>query len=102
MLTNLGSALGHPGPQMALPGDFPMSLGATFLLALSITLPPLSADVPAPAQSLEKESRRTETNGMGALHVITRAWDGTIQASQNSDLNNTVGYHHLIQWMRWH
>ena len=86
MLTNLDSALGHPGPQMALPCVFPMPLGATFLLALPIPLPPLSADAPAPAQSLEKEQRRTGTNGMGALHVITRAWDSTIQLSQNSDL----------------
>ena len=86
MLTNLDSALGHPGLQMALPGVFPMPLGATFLLALPIPLPPLSADAQAPAQSLEKEPRRTGANGMGALHVITRAWDGTIQVSQNSDL----------------
>ena len=86
MLTNLNSALGHPGPHMALPGDFPMALGATFLLGLPIPLPPLSADALAPAQILEKEPRRTETNGMGALHVISRAWDGTIQVSQNSDL----------------
>ena len=86
MLTNLDSALGQPGPQMALPGVFLMPMGATFLLVLPIPLPPLSADDPAPAQSLEKEPRRTGTNGMGALHVITRAWDGTIQVSQNSHL----------------
>ena len=86
MLTNLDLALGQPGPQMALPGVFPMPLGATFLLALPIPLPPLAADAWAPAQSLEKEPRRTGTNGMGALHVITRAWVRTIQVSQNSDL----------------
>ena len=86
MLTNLDSSLGHTGPQMALPGVFPMPLGAAFLLALPILLPLLSADTLATAQSLEKEPRRTETNGMGALHVITRTWDSTIQVSQNSDL----------------
>ena len=71
MLTNLDSALGHPGLQMALPGVFPMPLGATFLLALPIPLPPLSADAPAPVQSLEKEPRRTETNDMECTHPIS-------------------------------
>ena len=57
MLTNLDSALGQPGPQMALPGVFLMPMGATFLLVLPIPLPPLSADAPAPAQSLEKKTK---------------------------------------------
>ena len=81
VLTNLASALGLP--LTALPGVFPMRLGATFLPALPTPLPPLSADAPAPAQGLQKEQRRAGTTGSGVLPVLARAWDGTMQGSQN-------------------
>lgn len=84
MLTNLASALGCPGPQTALPGIFLTPLAATFLPVLPTSLPPLSSDAPALAQSLEKE-RRAETTGTGMLPVLARAWDGIMQGSQNSN-----------------
>ena len=84
MLTNLASALGCPGAQTALPGIFPTPLAATFLPVLPTSLPPLSSDAPALAQSLEKE-RRAETTGNGMLPVLARAWDGIMQGSQNSN-----------------
>lgn len=80
MLTNLDSALGHPGPQMALPGVFPMPLGATFLAALPTPRPPLLSDALAPAQSLEKEQREG-TSGMGVLPVLAKVWDSTTQGN---------------------
>ena len=55
MLNNLGSTQGHPGLQTALPHVFHTPLGTTFLPALPVPRPPLSADALAPAQSLEKE-----------------------------------------------
>ena len=84
VLTNLASALGLP--LTALPGVFPMRLGATFLPALPTPLPPLLADALAPAQGLQKEQRRAGTTGSGVLPVLARAWDGTMQGSQNSNL----------------
>lgn len=84
MLANLASALGCPGAQTALPGIFPTPLAATFLPVLPTSLPPLSSDARALAQSLEKE-RRAETTGNGMLPVLARAWDGIMQGSQNSN-----------------
>ena len=81
VLTNLASALGLP--LTAPPGVFPMRLGATFLPALPTPLPPLLADALAPAQGLQKEQRRAGTTGSGVLPVLARAWDGTMQGSQN-------------------
>ena len=66
MLTNLDSALGHPGPQMALPGVFPSPLEAAFLPAFPTPWPPLSADAPAPAQNLEK---KTESRNFWDRHT---------------------------------
>ena len=77
---------GCPGPQTALPGVFPTTLGATFLKALPTSWPQLSANASVLAQSLEKELRRAGTTGTGVLHVITRAWDGPMQGSQNLNL----------------
>ena len=65
--------MGHSGPQQPCQAVFPITLGATFHPVLPIPLPPLAADAPGPAQSLEKEKRRAGTTGMGALNVITRA-----------------------------
>ena len=84
MLTNMALALGLH--LMALPGVFPLHLGAIFLPALSTPLPPLSEDALAPAQGLQKERRRAGTTGLGVLPIFTRACDGTRQGSQNSNL----------------
>ena len=84
MLTNLALFLGLL--LTALPGVFPLHLGAIFLPALPTPLPPLSADAPAPAQGLQKERRRAGSTGSGVLPNLTRAWDGTRHEAQNSNL----------------
>lgn len=78
-------------------------LPPTFFLALPIPLPPLSADALAPAQSLEKEQRRAGFHQDEMVLSYHRAWGcfpSGITRIQTS--NNTLGYCHLIQWLRWH
>ena len=65
---------------MALPGIFPTPLAATFLPVLPTSLPPLSSDARALAQSLEKEQREG-TSGMGVLPVLAKVWDSTTQGN---------------------
>ena len=77
-----------------------MPLGATFLPALPAPWPPLSADVPAPAQNLEKEQRRAGTTGTGILCVLARAWDSTIQDHRIQTSNNPLGYCHPVPQLR--
>ena len=70
---------------MALPHVFPMPFRATFIPALPVPLPPLSADALDPAQSLEKERRRAGSsiywNGHDLCPFQGLGWQGTQNSS---------------------